>query len=97
MNNFLTAATFSSGGNWSLTSLINFFTSLVGLTIPIAVALCLFFFFWGIVQVFFDVEDAKKRDEGRKKIVWGLIALFVVVSLSGIIAILKQSILGGGR
>ena len=91
------AATFSrsygsGGGTWTLTSLIEFLTKLVGLTIPIAVAACLFVFFWGITQVFFESEDTKKLAEGRSKIIWGLLAL--IASIAGIVRLVQATILG---
>lgn len=82
------------GGTWTLTSLIEFITQLISITIPIAVAACLFFFFWGIVQVFFESEDTKKLAEGRSKIIWGLLALFVIASIAGIVSIVQATILG---
>lgn len=93
------AATFGrayggGGGNWTLTSLIEFITNLIGLTIPIAVAACLFMFFWGVTQVFFESEDTKKLAEGRSKIIWGLLALFVIASIAGIVRIVQSTILG---
>ena len=79
----------------NLTELIKFITRFVGSTIPIAVGLCLLIFLWGVFQVFGDAEDASKRKEGYTKIFWGLIALFVVVSLGGIVQILSNTLLHG--
>lgn len=70
-----------------LRDIIEVLTDLVGAVIPIAVALALLAFFWGIFQAFGKVESVDKRTEARQTIVWSLVALFVVVTLGGIIAV----------
>ena len=75
----------------TLTSLIQFVTSLIGLTIPIAAALALFAFLWGILRGFGKMESVDKRTEARQMILWALVALFVVVTLGGIIAVFTST------
>lgn len=75
----------------TLTSLIQFITELIGSTIPIFLALALFAFMWNIFQTFGNIDNVEKRKDGRDALVWSAIALFVIVSLAGIIAIFQAT------
>lgn len=56
---------------------------LIDIALPIVVALALLAFFWGLVKFIFGGDDAKK--EGQSLMIWGLVALFIMVSVWGII------------
>ena len=71
----------------TLTELINMITTIIGITIPIAVAIALFAFFWGVFRGFGKMDSVDKRVEARQMLVWSLIGLFVVITLGGIVAL----------
>ena len=48
-------------------------------------ALAFVFFFWGMAQFILHSGDEKTRGEGKQKMLWGVIALFVMVSIIGIL------------
>lgn len=76
----------------TLTSLIQFITNeLIGASIRVFLALALFAFFWNIFQTFGNIDNAEKRKDGRDALMWSAIALFVIVSLAGIIAIFQAT------
>ncbi len=54
--------------------------------IPLLFALATVFFLWGVMK-FIRASDDTKREEGKKFIIAGLIGLFVMTSLWGIISI----------
>ena len=56
---------------------------LIDIALPIVVAIGLLAFFWGLVKFIFAGEEAKK--EGQHLMIWGLVALFVMVSVWGIL------------
>ena len=60
--------------------------------IPLVFSLALLFFFWGVAKYIWSAGDAK--EEGKKIMVWGVIALFVMSSIWGIIGFLKTDIGG---
>jgi hypothetical protein len=64
---------------------------IVAAIIPLIFAVAFFFFLWGVFQ-FMIATTAEKRKEGRQRIWWGLIALFVMVSVWGIIKILSDTV-----
>ena len=51
--------------------------------------------FWGAIQFLFDVKG--KKEEGKELLMWGIIALFIMVSLWGIIGILKKATVGENK
>ncbi len=56
------------------------------LIIPIVFGLAMVYFFWGIVQfIRKDAGNDKTREEGKQKIIWGVVALFIMFSILGIL------------
>jgi hypothetical protein len=77
----------------NLTSLIRFTGDILNMLIPILIALALVAFFWGLVKyVYSGGED---HGQGRNIMIAGLVALFVMVSVWGIIRV-AQNTLGIG-
>ncbi|HEY4524405.1 MAG TPA: pilin [Candidatus Paceibacterota bacterium] len=65
----------------------NIFNPLVGLILTLA----LVYFLWGIVKYLQSVGDETKRQEGIKMMTYGIIALFVMVSVWGLVNVLKKT------
>ncbi|MBN2094019.1 MAG: hypothetical protein JW740_01460 [Candidatus Zambryskibacteria bacterium] len=55
--------------------------------IPIAFTLALLLFFWGVVKYIWSVGTEK--EQGKKVMVWGIVALFVMSSVWGLVAFLR--------
>ncbi len=75
-----------------LTDLIKAFGGIVNLLIPLVFGLALVFFFWGTAQFILNAGDTKTRDEGKNKMLWGIVALFVMVSIYGILRFIGSTI-----
>jgi len=58
--------------------------------VPIAFTLALLVFFWGIVKYIWG--EGHGKDDGRKIMIWGVIALFVMSSIWGIIYFLRREV-----
>ncbi|MEQ1561229.1 MAG: hypothetical protein ABL899_00735 [Nitrospira sp.] len=57
-------------------------------TVPVLYGLCLIYFFWGLSQfILKDAGNEKTREDGKKKMIWGVIALFVFLAINGIIGV----------
>jgi hypothetical protein len=64
--------------------------ALILYAIPIVGSLGLLAFFWGLAKFIINAGgDAKTHQEGRNLMVWGLVALFLMVSIWGIIRFLQ--------
>ena len=68
-------------GLGNLNTLLSSFGDLVEKALPIVVAIALLTFFWGLVKYIFT--DAKEG--GTKLMLWGIVALFVMVSVWGLV------------
>lgn len=99
MKNFITASTmvalFVAPLSVFATELKDTFESigeLIGILTPIIVALALMAFFWGLAMYVlnFSGEDKDKK-KGRDMMVYGLLVLFVMVSVWGIVNILQST------
>jgi hypothetical protein len=64
---------------------------LINPVISIIVGLGVVYFFWGMGQFILRAGEDKAREEGRQKMIWGIVAIFVMVSISGIIAFLGDA------
>jgi hypothetical protein len=63
--------------------------------IPIVFTLGLLLFFWGVVKYIWSEGNGK--EEGKKFMIWGVIALFVMSSVWGIIRFVQGEIPGLGN
>ena len=61
------------------------FASLLNQIIRVVFGLAVVFFFWGTGQFILHSDDEKSRNEGKQKMLWSVIALFVMASIVGII------------
>ena len=72
-------------------------TRLLNLGAPIIIvltALAFIWFIWGIVIFIAKGDSDSEREKGRKRMAWGIIALFVLFSIWGIVRLLQTSIFG---
>jgi hypothetical protein len=66
----------------------SFLTAVKGLMNPIIAimsGLAVIYFFWGMGQFILHAGDPKAVEEGRSKMIWGVVAIFVIFCIFGII------------
>ncbi|MCK9352132.1 MAG: hypothetical protein WCT49_02780 [Candidatus Paceibacterota bacterium] len=71
--------------------LVNLFGVIVASLIPIASMLAILFFFYGLAIYILKAGDPEAAAEGKSIMIWGILALFVMVSIYGIIGFLQRS------
>ncbi|MBX9765255.1 hypothetical protein K2X83_01295 [Patescibacteria group bacterium] len=76
----------------TLGDLVNLLTQIVIFATPFAILLL--FFFWNLFQLLTTVEDAEKKKQARDRIIFGVIVLFVVFTLTGLVAVLQRTFFG---
>lgn len=59
--------------------------------IPIVIGLAVLVFLWGVLKYVIASDDAGK-EQGRSFMLWGIIALFVMVSVWGLVNILRETL-----
>ena len=78
-----------------ISELMALLTNLIKQATLIVAALALLFFFWGLANFIINAADETKRKEGKQIMLWGIIALFVMVSVWGLVGMLKTTFLKG--
>jgi ABC-type nickel/cobalt efflux system permease component RcnA len=74
--------------------LVQIVINLIKSLIPLIVALTLLVFIWGIFQLV-KSNSADSREEAISIITYGIISLFVMVSVWGLVSILTSTFFGG--
>jgi K+-transporting ATPase A subunit len=61
------------------------FSYLLGLLVPIIFGLAIIFFFYGVIKFIRSAGDSKKLEDGKQMMIYGVISIFVMASLWGIL------------
>ena len=69
-------------------------TNLINGGIGVSLTLGIVVFFYGTVRNFAESKESMS-DKFRQQILWGIIALFVMFSVWGILALLRNTLFGG--
>ncbi len=76
----------------SIAGFFNFFTcTIVSSIIPLLFTIATAAFIWGIIQYFLNPENEEKRSQGKSYMLWGIIALFVMVSMWGLVGVIGNT------
>jgi hypothetical protein len=76
----------------SLTGIINWAScTLMSTVIPFLFSIAAVAFIWGIISYYMNPENEEKRKKGKSFIIGGLIALFIMTSMWGIIRIFSTT------
>ena len=68
------------------------FLDLTTIIIPIVASLALLAFLWGLAKFISKAGGDKDIAEGRNLMIWGTIALFVLVSIWGILRFMSDEV-----
>lgn len=76
----------------SIGDFFNYFTcTIFKAIIPLLFSLATVGFIWGVIQYFLNADNEEKRKKGKSYMVWGLVALFVMFSMWGLVNILTDT------
>ena len=84
----LPLTSFAALGN--ISSLVTDIGNIVNQIIPILFAIALLGFFYGLVMYIFGKEDNK--DQAKKTMIWGVVALFVMASVWGLVRFIGTAV-----
>lgn len=81
----------------SVAGISQWFMQILAYAVQLILALSLVSFLYGIFRlVFLDASNEEGRNKARKFMLWGIVALFVMVSVWGLVNVLRSSFFGGG-
>lgn len=88
---FIPLQTFAAFGG--IANLIISARGIVDILIPLAFACALLFFFYGVARFLFRAGgDVGAIEDGKKLMLWGIIALFVISSIWGIVVFVQRQL-----
>lgn len=64
--------------------------------IPVIMGLAVVLFLWGVADWMLHLDNEQKRQEAKRFMLYGIVVLFVMFSVFGIIEIVQRTFLDGG-
>lgn len=83
---------FAQVNTGGIMSLLNSAQQVIAATIPVLIGLAVLAFSWGIVVYLFTGD----KDKGKSIMIGGIIAIFVMTSVWGLVGILRSTVLPQG-
>jgi uncharacterized membrane protein YidH (DUF202 family) len=74
---------------------LNFLCTVLGWIeelVPLLISFAVAAFLWGLVKFIKNSDDERAHEEGKTFMIWGIIALFVMVSFWGIVGFIQDSV-----
>lgn len=78
----------------NLSDLVCLFIDLITTAMPVVAGIALAVFFWGLAKFILNAGDEGGREEGKEVMKWGIVALFVMISIWGIVIFLHNDFFG---
>lgn len=80
----------ATGGGTNAMAILGVISSIMAVIIPILITLAVIYVIVGVIK-YATAKEEKTQDEARKTIISGVIALFVIVSIWGLVAIINNT------
>jgi len=74
--------------------ILNLATVILNPLIKLMFAVAVVVFLWGIIEYIKGSGSPDSREKGTQHILWGLVGLFIMVSVYGILTLFKNTIFG---
>jgi hypothetical protein len=68
-----------------------FVTYIIDPAILVVFALGFFLFVWGLVEFMWKLNEGGENTEGKQHMIWGIVGMFIMVSVYGIISLLDNT------
>lgn len=73
-------------------ALVESIGNIVQIALPIVVGIALLTFFWGLVRFIFAQGNEETKQEAKKIMLWGIIALFVMITIWGLVQFIAANL-----
>lgn len=60
--------------------------------IPLLIAIAVVAFMWGVIILVLNPDSEEKKSKGKQFMVWGIVALFVILAVWGLVAVLSNTL-----
>ena len=89
-------AVFAAGSDTSKPTIGSLITSLTATILRplifVAFTVALGFFFWGMIIYIKSLGNEKEKEGGKSLMIWGIVALFVMVSVWGLVNLIGETL-----
>ena len=72
----------------NLFTLLLVFSGLIKMIVPVIIGLAVLFFLWGLMRYILQTDSVEGRAAARQIMFWGVITIFVMVSIWGFVNVL---------
>jgi hypothetical protein len=79
-----------SSGNQTIITMLCRVNQILGVVLPVLIALGVVYFAWGVIS-YVIAGDEEKKAAGRNKIIYGIIGLAVIIAVWGLVGVLTRS------
>ena len=69
----------------------NIVTYIIQPIMTLLFALALAYFVWGLAQFILNADSSDERTKGKEKIIWGIIGLFIMTAVIGILSVVTNT------
>ncbi len=70
---------------------INVVNRVLRAIVPMLITVALIVFIWGLIKYLMDVGNEEKRKQGIQLMLWGVVAIFVMSSVWGLVRLLQNT------
>jgi len=81
----------SAQSSFGAIDIISTLRNVIAATIPLVITLGLLVFLWGLLRYISKAGNENAMEEGRRLMLWGIITLFVMVSVWGLVGIINTA------
>lgn len=76
----------------SIGDLFNFFSCILRANVvSLLITIAMIGFIWGVIQMFINPNNEEARKQGKSYVIWGLVGLFVIISVWGLVGVLTNT------
>lgn len=75
-----------------IVNMIDAVADFFGKLVPVFISIAVVVFMWGIVKFIAHADDTKAVEEGKMYMIWGLVGLFVIVTLWSIVGYFQNTL-----
>ncbi len=72
--------------------LLGSISRIVDASLPVVLGLALLGFFWGLAKFIFSSGDEEAKEGGKRIMIWGISALFVMVAVWGLVGFIADAL-----
>lgn len=72
-------------------SIISVISNIIEGVVALLIALAVVYFFWGVAKYILKAGDANARGEAINQMIWGVVGIFVMVSVWGLVRLVQNT------